>query len=283
MTIRLDYAVPPADLAPFVSLFYRFEANVPVFEDLERADRAQLRFRLSAGRASYRFATGGERPAPANHFLGATRGATLTRAEGPVLVFGMGLTPCGWAAMLGLDASAAGSRLVDADRVIGREAVRTADALREAGELSAMVAAAASLLRGRLARADEEVVGFCRSVDDWLSGAVSPALPALLSATGLTLRQAERRCKQLYGAPPKVLARKYRALRAAAAIAAHDAACDVIVAEGFYDQSHLIRELKQFTGRTPGQIRSNPGRLAALTFGQRRALDGAVPPMISRT
>lgn len=283
MTLKLDYAVPPDDLSPFVSSFYRFQADTPAFEDLERADRAQLRFRLSSGRASYRFCSGGERSAPANHFMGATRGVTMTRAEGPVLVFGMGLTPCGWAALVELDASAAECRLLDADRLLGPAAAETAAALREACELPAMVEAVLPLLRARVAAADPDVAEFCRAVDAWLSGAPSPALCQLLGDTGLTLRQAERRCKHLYGAPPKVLARKYRALRAAAAIAAHDGSSDMIVAEGFYDQSHLIRELKEFIGRTPGQIRSDPGRLARMTFTHRRALEGMASPLVGRT
>lgn len=281
--IRLDYAVPAENLAPFVTLFYRFEADVPAFDELERADHAQLRFRLSPGRASYRFAVGGERPAPPVHFLGATRSATRTRADGPVLVFGMGLTPCGWAGMLGLDASAASSRVLDAEALLGPAMARAAAELREAGDVGDMVRIVEPLLRAHLPQGDAEVATFCGAVDAWLSGAPSPAIGELLAQTHLTLRQVERRCKHLYGAPPKVLARKYRALRAATAIAARDEFSDVIVAEGFYDQSHLIRELKQFTGRTPGQIRADPGPLARLTVARRRELHGVVAPIISDT
>ena len=39
--------------------------------------------------------------------------------------------------------------------------------------------------------------------------------------------------------------------------------------DGFYDQSHLIREVKQFTGLTPKQIRDQPTALAAITVAQR--------------
>lgn len=283
--IELDYAVPASDLAPYVTLFYRFRAELPVFEDVERADHAQLRFRLSPGAASYRFATGPERPAPPVHFLGATGAPTRTRAEGPVLVFGMGVTPVGWAAMLGLDASAAEHRIVDAEPLLGPPARALAARLIEVADrgVDAMVAEAEPLLRVLVARGDGRVAAFCGLVDAWLSGAPSPALDKLLAATGMTLRRAERRCKQLYGLAPKALARKYRALRAANAIAAHDETEDVIVAEGFYDQSHLIRELKQFTGRTPGQIRADPGPLARLTIAQRRELHGVVAPIISDT
>lgn len=283
--MELDYAVPASDLTPYFTLFYRFHADTPLFEDVERADYAQFRFRLSPGTATYRFATGPTYIAPPNHILGATCSPTRTRAEGPVLVFGMGVTPIGWAAMLGRDASAGINRVIDAEAELGPRVRETADRLRAVADqgLDAMVRAAEPLLRDLVAQDDGRAVTFCRAVDAWLSGAPSPALPELLAATGMTLRQAERRCKHVYGLAPKALARKYRALRAATAIAVHDASTDQIVAEGFYDQSHLIRELKQFTGRTPGQIRTDPGPLARLTIDQRHALHGRVAPLISDT
>ena len=47
--MNVDYAVPAADLGEYVTLFYDFRANTPLFEDTERADHAQFRFRLSPG------------------------------------------------------------------------------------------------------------------------------------------------------------------------------------------------------------------------------------------
>ena len=38
-----------------------------------------------------------------------------------------------------------------------------------------------------------------------------------MALTGLSLRQVQRGCKWYFGSPPKMLARKYRALRAAVA------------------------------------------------------------------
>lgn len=44
-------------------------------------------------------------------------------------------------------------------------------------------------------------------------------------------------------------------MRAAAAMSADPEAEYDVVQHGFYDQPHMIRELKHFTGKTPGQIR----------------------------
>ncbi|HVF93059.1 MAG TPA: AraC family transcriptional regulator [Sphingomonas sp.] len=282
--VQLDYVVPGAELAPYVTLFYRFRADVPEFVDTERADHAQLRFRLSPGDAHYLFPDGSRQSAPPYHVLGATSGAIRTHVVGPVKVFGMGLTPLGWATLIGTDASAMANRVFDAETVLGDGVAEAGVALRNASDGDAMVAAVMPLLR-RLIGGDTHrpALGFVRAVDAWLAGAFSPDIEDLAAATGLSRRQVERRCNALYGAPPKLLARKYRALRAAVAMASHDADIDALIGEGFYDQSHMIREIKQFTGLTPGQVRGDSAPLTQMTIERRHALVGKVHPIISDT
>ena len=282
--IQLDYVIPGADLAPYVTLFYRFRADVPRFVDTERADHAQLRFRLSPGDAGYHFPDGTEQAAATNHIMGPTTGAVRTYVDGPVHVFGMGLTPLGWATMIGNNASAMANRCLDADALFGPVVARAAMALQEAADAEAMATTVAPLLRSLIGgHEDRPALAFVRAVDTWLAGAFSPEIDDLAARTGLSRRQVERRCNAVYGAPPKLLARKYRALRAAVALASHDADIDTLIGDGFYDQSHMIREIKHFTGLTPGQVRGEAAPLTQLTMEGRRALGGMVHPIISET
>ncbi len=282
--IRLDYAVPAADLTDFVTLFYDFQADVPVFEDTERADHAQFRFRLSPGRADYRFPDGSEQSSSDIHIIGPTSGAMHVRAVGPVAVFGMGLTPAGWGALIGIHASTMLNRVIDpADFLCAVRLREAAAALGAAADLAEKVALIEALLRDLMRGGPIGATQFMRQVDSWLAGSPSPDLEELVAATDLSRRQIERKCKALYGAPPKLLARKYRALRAAVALVADGDGIDDVIARGFYDQSHLIREVKQFTGLTPRQIQAAPTILAQLTILQRTALGGQVHPLISDT
>ncbi|WP_374944604.1 helix-turn-helix domain-containing protein [Sphingomonas sp.] len=275
--VSLDYVVPSAALAPYVTLFYLFRADIPEFDDVERADHAQLRFRLSGGTSDYRFADGRCVSATPNHFVGATSSAVRTRADGPLRVFGMGLTPAGWEALTGIDAASALNRIVDAADRLGLVAADIAVALDACTTAEEMAAVAEPRLAALIGAGHAATLRFVRAVDAWLVDGPSPEIDALAAATGLSRRQVERRCNALYGAPPKLLARKYRALRAAVALAdGHDPH------DGFYDQSHMIREIKQFTGLTPRRMR-DPGVLAKLTIAQRRALEGQVAPIISDT
>ena len=275
----LDYVLPSADLQPFVTLFYRFHVPGPLHDDVERAQQAQLRFRLSPGAAEYHLPDGSRQDAPAVHLIGPTTGPMRARADGPLLVFGMGIPPVGWSALVGRDASAMRDRVIDATELFGAEVAMALGTLRDCADVAAMAAVAEPLLRALVRGDHQRTFSFCEAVDAWLAGSPSPALDALLAATGLSRRQVERRCNALYGAPPKLLARKYRALRAAVIMASGDTG----EAEGFYDQSHMIREVKQFTGLTPRRLRDAPGALARMTIAQRRALVGKVHPIISET
>lgn len=281
--IQLDYRVPAIDLQPYVTLFYHFRANLVLFEDVERADHAQLRFRLSGGEADYTFPDGSTQSCAPNHIVGPTCGAIRTRAAGPLEVIGMGLQPAGWAALLGIDASALLNRALDGEPLLGRGMALAADAMRAAPCTDSKVAIAEAFVRDAIAGADTRAALFAREIDGWLADSASPEIDDLVAATGLSRRQVERRCNALYGAPPKMLARKYRALRAAVALASGQATLDTLIGDGFYDQSHLIREMKQFTGLTPRQMRTEPTALATLTISARRALGGQVHRIISET
>ncbi|MFM9827721.1 MAG: helix-turn-helix domain-containing protein [Sphingomonas sp.] len=281
--IELDYAVPSADMVDYITLFYNFRADVPVFEDTERADHAQLRFGILPGTATYCFADDSTQEAGDLQLIGPTSGATRVRAEGPIEVFGMGLTAAGWAAVVRSNASSMINRVVDAGELLGPAVRETLEALRRTHDFAGRVVRGEALVRALIADVDGSAVAFMRQVDDWLGASASPEIDDLVRVAGLSRRQVERRCNALYGAPPKLLARKYRALRAVVMLVVEGADVDEAIGRGFYDQSHLIREVKQFTGFTPCQMRDDPTALAKLTIGLRHALNGKISPTISDT
>ena len=79
-------------------------------------------------------------------------------------------------------------------------------------------------------------------------------------------RQIERLAKRIYGAPPKLLARKYRVLRVASLIGQSGMPWPEAAGETFYDQSHFIREFKQFIGVTQQRFQRDPPPLTRLTM-----------------
>ncbi len=277
--VTLDYASPPADLRRYLSIFYEFRADVPMFEDTDKADLAQFRFILS-GVGEYCFADGHVQAAPAIQIVGPTTGPTYGRIAGPVHVFGVGLLPAGWGSLLDFEASLLVNRVIDATELFGTGLRMTANALKSATTLDEKVAIGSALARELTARGKTAAFDFTRIVDEWLDSSPSPDVDQLIIATGLSRRQVERRCNAYYGSPPKLLARKYRALRATIALAQGKSNADALLDGGFYDQSHFIREIKAFTGVTPTKISEDLPTLTALTM--KRSTFAELSPMVTK-
>ena len=263
--ISLDYAPPPEDLRAHLSIFYEFKADTPLWQDTDKADLAQFRVNL-AGQGEYRFVDGHVQSAPEIHIVGPTTGPTDLRVIGPVHTFGVGLLPAGWSGLLDFEASLLLNRVIDATDLFGEDLRGGADAVRAATTLDEKVAIGSALARLLIGRGKSAAFDFTRIVDNWLESSPSPQVDDLVTATGLSRRQVERRCNAYYGSAPKMLARKYRALKATIALARGQTNAQAQEDGGFYDQSHFIREIKAFTGTTPTRIQENMPRLASLTL-----------------
>lgn len=275
--IGLRYIEPAPALRELISSYYLFWADLPKVTDVIRADLPQLRFML-CGTGHYEFANGLSRRTPETTLIGPTMGASRFTVQGPLLVFGIALLPAGWAALVRDDASAHADRLEDAATLFGPMLAGGLDAMRNAPAAEAMVAIADALMGTLVEDAVEGPLWFTRMTDSWLTGAPSPEVDTLVATAGMSARQIERLARRIYGAPPKLLARKYRALRAASALGSANLSWQEVAGDSFYDQSHFIREVKHFTGLTPRQFQRDLPPVMRLSLG-RRALTGKLPEL----
>ena len=273
--ISLRYFLPAPDLRRYISSYYVFRADLPRVSDLVRADLAQIRFMLS-GRGFYQFADGRSIPAAPISLIGATMAASRFDVIGPVAVFGVGLLPTGWAAGIREDASRLVHQVDDAAARLGSILDDALDAMRSAPAPEVMVSIADVTFRAVFSGAAEPPIWFTRATEAWLTESASPSVDALIAGSGMSARQLERLANRIYGAPPKLLARKYRALRAATALLDGRVDWTASVGDVFYDQSHFIREVKLFTGLTPRQFQDNPPPVTRLVH-QRRGFATQLP------
>lgn len=72
--------------------------------------------------------------------------------------------------------------------------------------------------------------------------------------TGLSRRTVRRRFQRATGLTPAVIGQIDRARHATALLQRGVSILDTVNETGYFDQSHLSRSLKQFTGYTPGEI-----------------------------
>ena len=265
-----------------MSTFYLFAADIEDHKQTERADRAQMRFLLQ-GSGGYEFHDGVYMDASPVIIIGPTTGPSVGHIKGPLELFGIGLQPAGWGSLMGADAEKHTNRLIDAVSVFGDGLMETHAALLAAETMAEKVEIGQAFARELLKDAESSPIWFTRLVDEWLESSADPNINDLIEQTGLSKRQVERMTKRFYGASPKLLARKYRALRAAALLVRKDGDADESVEDAFYDQSHLIREIKEFTGVTPGKMSNEPETLTAEVLKGRKKLEGKVSKIISDT
>ena len=270
--IGLRYLEPARDLRGIVSSYYIFWANLPTVADLMRADMPQLRFMLK-GSGNYNFANNQTTTTPEVALIGPTMGASHFDVVGPILVFGIALLPAGWAALVREDASGHADALTDGTAMFGPLFEEALDAMRCAPDPLVMVSIADAVMRALVAKGRDVPLWFTRMTDGWLVGSASPEVDALVASADMSARQVERLARRIYGAPPKLLARKYRALRAASLLGSGNLSWQDVAGDAFYDQSHFIREVKHFTGLTPRQLLRDPPPVTKL-MGQRREMKG---------
>ena len=276
----MRYSPPPPSLGDRISSLYELRQDTERYDELERADRPQFRI-LVSGSGHYEFANGQIDPSGRVIILGPTSGPVRGVGTGPMHCVGAGLLPPAWVSIAGHDAEQWIDRAIDAQALFGDCATLLADAVAATDDTDERFRLICAFLETVTEVTDPAQIAFTRMVDTWLCSAPDPHVDALVAESGLSMRQIERLTKRYYGLPPKTLARKYRALRAAAALGRGEDLEDSDIADSFYDQSHLIREVKRFAGLTPQQIKKREAQLINAVAEGRKTLSGQVGPLVS--
>lgn len=169
------------------------------------------------------------------------------------------LTPLGARAVYGMPAAELAHRLVPLDELLGALAVELSDRLRAATTWAARFAVLDELLLravgrgghgGHEHRVRPEVAEAWRRLVAARGGVRVGALAAEL---GWSRRYLGERFRGEMGLSPKTFARVLRFARAHELAAAGDPLPwgDVATVSGYADQAHLVRDWREFTGRSP--------------------------------
>lgn len=252
---------PAAEAEALVHTFYTIATEAGEIEEAIPAYSAQLLV-MVRGRVHFTFAdgtTGTSAPVFINAPQLRSARAVL---EGPVLQIGASLTHMAWQRLAGLPADEVHDRLLPAEAVLTPE------------QIAALEAAAADCREGRIApeavcavlteviaaaphslRPDHEAV--VEAIGRWLASGFDPALADLYASLSISPRQVQRICRRFFGVAPAQVLKRFRALRAAMLLSQPGFSRemhDQLMAT-FFDQAHLIRDIRRYTGRTPSQFR----------------------------
>ncbi|WP_086618185.1 helix-turn-helix transcriptional regulator [Erythrobacter tepidarius] len=263
MQFELEIIAPPPEAAAPVNTFYVIETQDARIEEIVPAYSAQLVVMIR-GRLIF------DRPDDAPVAAGRVAinapqlGIAPCVLEGPALLVGASLTQAGWQAIANLPADIVHDRLLPADTVLSVADIRKLEAMaadcaagrRTVRDLCAELAAILSVPRYRLR---PEHVAVIEVIMRWLGSGFDPSLEELHAMVDISPRQLQRLSRRYFGVPPAQVLKRFRAIRAAMVLAnpaLPDGLRDEMLAS-FFDQAHLIHDIRRYTGRTPTQLRGN--------------------------
>lgn len=258
--IALDYFPAPADLEPYVTTFFLMRCEERTIADIQPAGVGILAA-FMRGRGEMFIPDGTVDSSHAINLLTPLAAAAPIVVDGPWHSFGAALSPLGWGAMTGLSAREYGNRLRDAGALLGPEFTALGETFARRYERPGfspdhMVMMMSEAIRTILKPLPGLHVRLIGEVAAWLGQSLSPRIEDLERRAFYSPRQLQRLVDRYFGLPPKQLARKYRALRAASLLASPEMSAEQIagIESAFYDQSHMIREIRLFAGRTPARL-----------------------------
>jgi AraC-like DNA-binding protein len=257
-SIQMKLIAPIGPAAQLATTFFRLHCSETTIRDVQPSSLGIFAV-MVRGPGKLHFLDGRVEPSHPLTLITPTDAAATFVVDGPWDVFGAMLSPVGWASLTQLSAREAGNRLHEARAVLPQAMIEAGEAILRDFDRSSdedLCRLLSDALAAAAVYPPQDHIRFIRAISEWLASSLSPAVGELPDRTGYSERQVQRLAERYFGLTPKALARKYRALRAAVLLSRPDLGADDIAAveEHFYDQSHMIRELRRFAGRTPARI-----------------------------
>jgi len=260
-TGRTDGRIPKLSISEYVTTLYNFRCEEAKIRDVQPSSVGHLAL-FPYGKGEMHFRAGHRDPNPEVAVMTPLSTANPIVVDGPFHVVGAALTPLGWASLTRLHAGDHRDRLRDAREILGDDIVTLGSDLNAQYRAKTKTGRDCALAVGEYIGSAVKPINsrhadLIKVVNTWLGSSLNPDLADLLEMAAYSERQVQRLTERYFGLSPQALARKYRALRAAAYLSFPKLSpeFEAELGDAFFDQSHMIREINRFVGRTPARLR----------------------------
>ena len=191
-------------------------------------------------------------------------------------MIGIRLQPAGARAFLGMSMLETTDRRLDLADVWARDSTDLIDATSNANNVDAHLNVVERFLLKKLARTRTKPdAAVSHGVDLLQSAEGGLSIDALAARCGLSSRQLERRFLDEVGIPPRLLASIFRFRRVFDLLEQPQSGrwVSAAIGAGYFDQAHMIRDFKRFSGQQPQTFyRSLDGFSAAMVGNDTQAI-----------
>jgi methylphosphotriester-DNA--protein-cysteine methyltransferase len=258
---------PSKRLAKYIKCLWTLEAGVspagsapePVMPD----GCIELIFNLSDPFRRYH-ADGTLESQPRSIIAGQMRSSAMIEPSGRVDLFGVRFQHAGASPFFRFPLNELTDNIVSLEFVWGRKGREIAERINEAPTAESRAEILEDALAGLLAKnsASDRVVETASRLITENMGLT--AIDRIADSIGVNGRRLERRFQQSLGLSPKRFSRIIRFQNFLAAVRSGPSASilDTALSFGYYDQAHLIREFREFSGKTPLAFFDNEHKLS---------------------
>lgn len=256
-----NYA-PSEDLAPYVTRFYVFDAQLPEDNVIDTWLFSETPF--------VRLLIGGDWKSPDENgdwvnydpalLFGINTRPFPSRVTGPFRTAGFGIRASGWKALFNQPCSDFNDRLFPLWDYWGDIARDLWAAAEDGPDDAVVVAAFENALRRQLDAIGHWQIDQAMAITEYIAHTDSThGVEELADKVGLSMSQFARRCRATFGLTPKAVMRRARFLDMATAKRGFTHPSEQeLAALRFFDDSHMNREFKRYTGMTSRAFDNTP-------------------------
>lgn len=190
---------------------------------------------------------------PATLFAGQMSRSIAIKPTGKVRLFGVRFHPAGAFALGGFPMHELTDRIVSIDSALGRAGSELESRVLEADGFQGRIHAFESHFLNRLVTQKRQDPVAERAAAVIVGNGGSVSIAGLAETLGVSERRLERRFRSRVGLSPKMLARIVRFQGVVRKVQRPETPdmLDAVHDLGYFDQSHMIRDFREFSGETP--------------------------------
>lgn len=258
---EFELIAAPDDLADLVNTFFTIRTEPGRIEEVMPAYSAQVIVYID-GSGTLIAEDGTTYRSETVSCMAPLMRAVPFTVEGPARLVGASLTPIGWQCLSRMPADEVNNCTVPASNVFDEDMIARVSQLASGdgeGVAMAICEAIGEALRDCRANFNHRHAKFVGAVMNWLSSDLNPDLDDLYRRVAVSERTAQRLCRRYFGVSPSRLAKRYRAIRAAMLLANPELPQEMRdeILSAYFDQAHLIRDIRRYTGRTPRALKDD--------------------------
>lgn len=252
---------PSESLKDFIRFYWVFETNAseftPLIHPATAAGSAKLAFHYK-GRFEIETRSSNRRQLFTSGFQGPAGKSEVFIGKESIGVFGVYFSPYALPALFSVPADELSNQNVEIESLLGKQGEELEDKMMSAESNTERLNIINTYFENRLNSLSSRRTAIEQSVHQVITNKGLINVNELSEELSVSKRQFERKFKSVTGFSPKLFSRIIRFENALTKMEACDTKLTEVAFEcGFYDQSHFIRDFKEFAGQHPSAYLTN--------------------------